>query len=279
MNDRDPHQALKSEIIEKGSSGRAAFALARLQWSKNDIGFSLHVSPNSFSTAGLQVPDFLSYLGFKRSGCAFLERRECYVRWVSSDLKLTGFPQIFDQAFANTVEAQNDLEKCGFFFEQPEGWGYFFGKQSRGRSQRDYQLSGNGHTAASRKPLKESEDEVFRFKFIWIETDDRKGWVVHVRPKHPPLSSEIRSVFEFLGLNSFTECPEYDFESCDWHSIAYKSGRDHFFDGNANVAHAWFDAHAKHFSVGIEKLLAANALIEKAGLTFLPFSAPQTRLN
>lgn len=51
------------------------------------------------------------------------------------------------------------------------------------------------------------------------------------------------------------------------------------FDSNANTAHGWFDSHAQHFSPGIQKLLSANAEIEKSGLTFLPFQKPAERLN
>ena len=50
------------------------------------------------------------------------------------------------------------------------------------------------------------------------------------------------------------------------------------FDSNANTAHGWFDSHAQHFSPGIQKLLSANAEIEKSGL-ILPFQKPAERLN
>ena len=50
-------------------------------------------------------------------------------------------------------------------------------------------------------------------------------------------------------------------------------------DSNANTAHGWFDSHAQYFSSGIQKLLSANAEIEKTGLTFLPFQKPAERLD
>ena len=48
MNGRDPHRALKSEIINKASSQRVSFIITKLQWGKDDIAFSLHAQSNSF---------------------------------------------------------------------------------------------------------------------------------------------------------------------------------------------------------------------------------------
>ncbi|MCA1579132.1 MAG: TIR domain-containing protein [Acidobacteria bacterium] len=253
--------------------------MAKLQWGKDDIGYSLHVAPNSYSlSGGYQVTDFLSHLGFQRSGCSFIDSRQCYVRWMTANFDVNAFASLFDQAFRNLSEAQKDLGRCGFFFDQPEGLGYFLGGQS-GDRRPDFQMRGDGHTAMSVETMKQSEDEVFQFKFSWLVSDRGKGWVIHYRPKHPPLSSELQSVFQFLGIKSFGQCPEYDFETCHWYSIAFASRGDGPFDGNADVAHSWFDAHAKHFSLGVQKLLTANAEIEKAGFSFLPFQKPTIRLN
>lgn len=275
---RDPHQALKTEVITKAQSSRAQVTLAKLQWSKSDIGYSLHVSPNSYSTAGLQITDFLAQLGFERSACAFADRRECYVRWVDESFDVSRFCQAFDEGYALLVDAERDLEACGFFMEQREGWGFFTGRS--GTSRRiDISMSGDGHTAMTRKLMKESEDENFLYRFTWLEAPHGKGWVIHYRSKHPPLSSELGAVFGFLGLQQFAECPEYDFEECHWRSIAYRSRGDSVFDGNADVAHGWFDNHATRFSTGIEKLLATNAKIEEAGISFLPFAKPAARVD
>lgn len=279
MNDRDPHQALKSEVLGQVRSGTTNLVLAKLQWGKDDIGYSLHVSPNTFSlSGGYQITDFLSHLGFERSGCAFIDSRQCYVRWVDENFDLNTFAGLFDQAYRNLTDAQKDLERCGFFFDQPEGIGYFTGGHSRSR-RRDFQMSGDGHTAMTVKPMKQSEDDVFLYKFTWLEADRGKGWVIHYRPKHPPLSSELQSVFQFLGIQSFQQCPEFDFDPCHWYSIAFRDGEDRFFDSNANTAHGWFDSHTQHFSPGIQKLLSANAEIEKSGLVFLPFQKPAERLS
>jgi hypothetical protein len=279
MNGRDPHQALKSEVLGQVRSGTTNLVLAKLQWSKDNIGFSLHVSPNSYSlSGGYQITDFLSHLGFQRSGCPFIDSRQCYVRWVDANFDLNAFAGFFDKAYNNLTDAQKDLERCGFFFDKPEGLGYFLGGQSRSR-RHDFQMSGDGHTAMSVKQMKQSDDEVFQYRFTWLESANDKGWVIHYRPKHPPLSSELQSVFKFLGMQSSTQCPEYDFEPCHWYSIAFEEKGDRVFDNNANTAHGWFDSHAQYFSTGIQKLLSANAEIEKSGLTFLPFQKPAERLS
>ena len=278
MYEKDPHQALKTEVLGKARSRNADFVLVKLQWSKDDFGFSLHVSPHTWSTAGYQPTDFLSHLGLHRSTCAFIDSRQCYVRWVSEDFDVSKFSNLFDQAYSDLLEAQNHLEKCGFFFDQPEGWSYYFGKDSTSRKI-DLQMVGDGHLAMLIKQMKQGEDEAFWFKFTWLESERQNGWVIHYRPKHFPLSSELHSVFQFLGLRTFGKCPEYDFEQCYWRSIAFVSRGDGFFDGGANTAYGWFDAHIQHFSPGIQKLLGTNSEIEKAGLSFLPFLKPRERLE
>ena len=280
MNNRDLHQALKTEVLGQSRSANANCVLAKLQWGKDDMGFSMHVSPHRFTTAGFQVTDYLSHLGFQRSDCSFSESGQCYARWVERDFDVNAFANLFDQSFQNLSDAEKNLEKCGFFFDQPEGWGYFSGKHSSGkRYGQNLQMSGDGHTAMSVKPMKQSGDEYFEFRFTWLESNHGKGWVIHYLPKHQPLSSEFQSVFQFLGLNRFEQCPEYDFEPCHWRSIALDSRGDSVFDSNADTAHKWFDAHAQHFSPGIHKLLTANAEIEKSDLSFLPFQQTDVRLN
>ena len=278
MNGRNPHQALKSDIIGQARASRAEVVLARLQWGKEDIGFSLHINPNTYSTSGIQITDFLSYLDFRRSGCSFTTGRQCYVRWVDEGFDLSSFVASFDSSFAKLEDAEHDLEACGFFLNQPEGWGYFHGRQSGVSRRGADRMGGDGHTAMSVKQLKQSTDDIFDYRFTWLESDRVQGWVTHYRPKHPPLSSELRSVFKFLGLETFRECPEFEFEECSWRSLAYVSRGDGFFDNNTEWAHRGFDAHAARFAPGIQKLLTANSEIEKFGMSFLPFDKPAARL-
>lgn len=267
------------KLLGKSDQGQLIWSWQNYNGVKTISVICLHVSPNTFSiSGGYQVTDFLSHLGFQRSGCSFIDSRQCYVRWVDVNFDVNAFAGFFDKAYQNLTDAQKDLEKCGFFFDKPEGLGYFLGGQSHSR-RHDFQMSGDGHTAMSVKAMKQSEDDAFQYKFTWLESNQDKGWVIHYRPKHLPLSSELQSVFQFLGIQNFEQCPEYEFESCYWYSIAFEERGDRMFDSNANTAHGWYDSHVQHFSAGIQKLLSANAEIEKSGLTFLPFQKPSERLN
>lgn len=171
MNGRNPHQALKSDIIGQARASRAEVVLARLQWGKEDIGFSLHINPNTYSTSGIQITDFLSYLDFRRSGCSFTTGRQCYVRWVDEGFDLSSFVASFDSSFAKLEDAEHDLEACGFFLNQPEGWGYFHGRQSGVSRRGADRMGGDGHTAMSVKQLKQSTDDIFDYRFTWLELD------------------------------------------------------------------------------------------------------------
>ncbi len=172
MNGRDPHSALKSEVVAKADRNYMEIVVARLQWGKNDVGYSLHVNPSSFTTAGIQKTDFLAYLDFQRSDeCSFTSSQRCYVKWVSEGFDPDGFLTAFEKAFANLEEAERGLKACGFSLPQPEGWGFHHGKPG-GRSHRGLAaLSGDGHTALQAQSMKQTEDDTFLFKFSFIETD------------------------------------------------------------------------------------------------------------
>ena len=126
--------------------------------------------------------------------------------------------------------------------------------------------------------MKIAEDQGFSLP-RWIVTNTgEKGWVTHYRPKNPPVSAEIESVFRFLKLDTFAECPHFNFDPCFWRFTPCESRGDSVFDGNADYAHGLFAAHAEHFSPGIRDLLATHALVEPFGLKLLPFqeaSPPQ----
>ena len=127
--------------------------------------------------------------------------------------------------------------------------------------------------------MKQTEDNNFLFRFTFIETDREDGFITHYRPKHPPLSAEMTSLFNFLGLRQFDECPEFDFESCYYRTLPYRSHGDTPFDSNTDHAHRCFNAHAGQFPAAIQGVLTANAEIEKVGLTLLPFPKPAERLR
>ena len=247
---------------------------------KDDIAYSAHVNPTSYSTAGLQKTDFLSYLSFVRATqCPFTSFKRCYVKWVDEDFDAEAFADAFERGYQRLEQAQRSLEACGFTLRQPEGWGYFQGGPSSTRHRSGPStLGGDGHTSTDTKVMQSSEDATFFFRFTFISTPHEKGFVTHYRPKHPPLSIELESVFRYLGLDVFGQCPEFDFESCHFRTLRFEQRGEGFFDSNTEYAHRCFNAHATQFSLGIENLLAANAAVEEVGLSFLPISKPSERL-
>lgn len=279
MNARDPHQALKPDIVAKHNAGYVEVVLARLQWSKNEVGYSLHVNPTSYSTAGLQKTDFLAYLGFQASNCAFTSGGRCYVKMVDEGFDVERFATAFNRAYELISEAEGGLRACGYILPQPEGWGFFFGKQSGGSYQPPPRLMGDNHTASKIERMKESQDDQFFYRFTWIDAGHEKGWVTHYRAKHQPLSSEMSAVFKMLQLTQFDECPEFNFEPCFYRSLAFVSRDNSVWDSNVDTAHGWFDAHATRFSPAIRSLLGANEVIENAGLSFLLKSNPRARMQ
>lgn len=280
MSLMDHHSALKTDVVAQLKTGRAEMALALLQSGKHDRAFTLHVNPTTFTTAGLQATDWLAYLGFRRNDrCSFTGSQRCYSREVPEGFELQAFATVFDAGFAYLEKAEGGLQSCGFFLPQPEGWGFFYGK-SGGGVRRGYQgISGDGHSAMTAETMKETEDDRFLFRFSFIDTRGGKAFVTHYRPKHPPLSSELRSVFSYLELKEFTKCPIFEFEPCYFRTLRFDPRGDDPWDGNVDFAHRTFDAHAKQFSPAIESLLAANATVEAIGMTFLPFDKPATRIR
>jgi hypothetical protein len=280
MQRRDSHNALKSEVLKKIGAGHLEIVLAKLQWGKDDKGYNVHVNPTSFSTAGLQTTDFLSYLGFERNDkCNFTSFQRCYSKWVDEGFQVEDFATAFNAGYGHLSNAQNRLEACGFVLPQPEGWGFYNSKPS-GRSYRGPEpISGDGHTAMSVQRMKATEDERFQFHFTFVDTGGQKAFVTHYRPKHFPLSSEISGVFRYLGLQEFKDCPEFDFEPCFFRTLRFAPRDDGMRGGNVEYAHGAFDAHATQFSPGIESLLAANAAMEAVGMSLLPLTKPSDRMQ
>jgi hypothetical protein len=279
MPARDLHESLKTAILHRASIHEAEMVLARLAWGKDDVAFTLHVQPKSFSSYGLQLTDFLSYLGFRRQTCSFLPT-QCYARKVTEALDIKAFGRVLSEGYEQLCQAQRHLEGCGFVLDQPEGWGFFFGKSSGGSSHRHGSYHGDGHTSATPpQRLEEAEDDAFRLVLTRIKgSDQQQGWTTHYQPKHPPLSPEVQSVFRFLHIQEFDSCPEFDFEPCYWRHTELRRRGDSVIDTNADAVHLSFEAHATRFSRGVEGLLAVQAAAESVGMTFLPsFPQPNTR--
>jgi hypothetical protein len=231
LNSRDPHIAPKTELVAKANRASLEAVVARQQWSKTEVAYSLHVNSSSHTTAGLQVSDFLGYLGFQRSErCSFTAFRRCYVKWVPEGFDPEAFLSGFEYAFAHLQLAERALEACGFLLPQPEGWGFYYDKPSGRPHRGPATLSGDGHSARQVRELKQTEDETFLFRFTFVETEREKGFVTHYRPKHPPVSLELRGVFHYLGLREFDGCPEFEFEPCFYRAIRFESRGNGFFD-------------------------------------------------
>lgn len=264
------HSALKTTVIGNHAGGGINYILVRLQNGKDNFVDSLHARPNNFSTSGFQATDFLSLLGFIRSECAF-HGSECFCRQVPKGVELKGLSSDIGKSFQIFQNSVSRLENCGLFVEQPEGWGFFYGKPATRSARPNLYCRGDGHTSPKTEKMKESEDEFFRFVFTWIDGGSDKGWTTHYRAKHMPLSDEFQSVIDFIGgFKWFSDCPEYDFEGCWWRFTPFEKRSNDVFESNAEVAHRWFDAHASNFAAGIKGLLEAHAVLEPWGLTFLP---------
>jgi hypothetical protein len=281
MQNRDPHSALTCKVVKKINAGHLEVVLAQLQWGKDDKGYSLHVNPTSFSTAGLQTTDFLAYLGFQRNDrCSFTSFQRCYSKWVLEDFNIEEFATAFNAGFEHLDRAQQSLQACGFILPQPEGWGFYSGQDgSRSTWRGPAGISGDGHTGQKVESMKATEDERFLFHFTFLDDGRDKAFVTHYRPKHLPLSSELNGVFKILGLQEFSNCPQFDFEPCFFHTLKFVSRGNNIWDSNVELAHGAFDAHATRFSPGIESLLAANAAVESVGMTFLPITKPAERMR
>lgn len=268
----DLHSALKTEVINRASGEGVEVLLVRLQHSRDQISHSLHVRTTSFSTYGIQMTDLLAMLGFVRSRCVFVNG-ECYAKEVDGSFNVTSFASTLKPMHGSLSQAQQHFERCGLLINQPEGWGYYFGKSSDSRRARYNIGGGDGHTAQKIERMKESEDSAFKFVFTWLVSDRYKGWTIHYRPLHPPLSPEVTSIFEFLNLEHFASCPEFDFDSCHWRFIPFEPDKEESFLGrSADKAHRWFDAHKDNFSVGVERLLDAEQKAKSFNMHILPYS-------
>ena len=267
---RDHHTALRSDVVERVNAGRVAVALVKLQSGKDDVAFTLHVNPTSFTTGGIQTREWLQLLGFaENSGCKFTGGLQCFSKEVPEGYDLQRFATAFNDGLVRLEKANADFEACGFWLP--------FRRQLAARGQAFRQtLSGDGHMVVDSKSMKSTEDDNFRYVLTFVNTGRDKGFVTHYIPRHPPLSSEVAAVFAYLGLKEYRECPEAEFEPCHFRTLRlYET--DNPFEGNVDFAHKSFDEHAARFSQAVEGLLAANAAAERAGLTLLPIARPAER--
>ena len=251
---RDLHSALKTEVVLSVEGGGVQFKLVRLQSSKDDVAFSVHANPSTFSFSGVQTADLLTHLGFQAGSCAFFPGDRCLAAAVRTDFPLKEFAESFSKAYPALREAERLLGECGFVLTQPER----------------FSTSGDGHMSPQSKEMKQSEDDHFIFRMSWIEGGRDKGWTFHYRPKHIPLSEEMRVAFAFLELREFQQCPYFDFEPCYYRFFPFQERSESFFDSNAEYVHRSFDRHHDAFSLGTENLLRVDGLLRPFGFEFLP---------
>lgn len=268
MTDR-LHSALRTESVRTENVRGFVLTLVRLQHGKKSVTYSLHVVPNLWSTYGMQGSDVLAIAGLSRSRCTFAST-ECFVREVPSDFDLGEFGAALVAALEKLKTADQHLELCGLKLEQPEGWGFFHNRPTTPVRRNQSFQRGDGHTAAKVDQMTLLEDEFFFYSLTWIDdSGNPKGWTIHYRAKHPPLTSELGAAMTFIGdFRTFRECPEFDFESCEWRHISFTPGQTPF-DSNAGPVHQAFEHHPMHFAPGLHDLLDAHRILEQFGSSFL----------
>lgn len=245
--------------MQSVADGGIEYKIVRLQSSKDNVTYSIHAYPTSFSLSGIQRDGLLNHLGFHPGSCAFFPQGKCLAAPIPSDFPLSDFAKSFSQAYTILHDAERQLQDCGFQIDQSSSASSY----------------GDGHTASQSKEMKRSEDDHFTFVMSWIEGGTDKGWCFHYRPKHPPLTAQLQAVFSFLELKPFRECPYFDFEQCHYRFFTYQKRGSSIMDSNAEYVHSRFDKHREKFSVGIENLLKIHSLLQPFNMYFLPDLRPK----
>jgi hypothetical protein len=257
------HEALKVTQGEPFEGNGITVKFVTLQNSKEDKRLTAHVHVNVWSSAGFQMEDVLEIAGLTESQCQFVGNT-CFAKVIPEDSDIQAFSNAISNACHTMQRAEKELQQCSILVDRPSGAG------------RGYPgASGDGHTSPSADRMKESEDDNFSFVLTGLKGGRDHGWGYHYRAKQLPLSPEVQAAFRFLGLQDFKSCPEFDFEPCYWRFISYQRHGDTPFDSNAHFANQGFDAHAEHFSPGLELLLDTHKLLQPFGMSFLKVQTPK----
>lgn len=116
MPPKDHHTALRTEVVRKINAGYIEIVLAKLQWGKDDVAFTLHVNPSAFTSGGLQTTDWLRFLGFKENTqCQFSNARQCFSKEVPEGYDLELFATAFNEGFGHLQKAEEGLKACGIW--------------------------------------------------------------------------------------------------------------------------------------------------------------------
>ena len=156
---RDLHQALDTAVIDKHGLGGVNYVKVRLQHGKTDVTHSLHAEQTTFNLSGrFTEAHLLHRLGFAQSQCAFVGRGQCVAKEVPEDFNIRDFASTIEETATTTREGLGALLECGFFLENT-----LFGTAGMGPIPREMLQGprGDGHNAAKKERMKESEDEIF----------------------------------------------------------------------------------------------------------------------
>lgn len=266
MNHTSLHHALATEVVDEHGVAGLTLTRVRLQHSKTDITYTLHAEQTAFNLSGqITAAHLLHRLGFSLGPCTFAPGGQCLAKGIPEDFDIRTFGADIDRTMAVLREGLDALQACGFYVERE-----LFGAGGIGALPEEMlrRPSGDGHNASKKERLKESGDDTFTFVLTFTEGQREKGWTIHYVPKHDPVSEEVSSMLAFLGLTPFASCPEASFDPCRWRFLHFVPNDD-IFNGPAEIAHRWFDAHASRFSIGIAKLLTAEAIVSAYGLHLL----------
>lgn len=256
LNEREPHTALQANILAKCDSEDLSLVLARLQWSKSEIRYSLHASPKKMYSMWLPWEDFFSLAGFYRAArCAFLGR-DCHVRWVTEGIDLAILEKGLVAAYYTLRRADEALYSCGLALSRAAKYGTLC------------PINTDGHTGTNPRLLEEAEDPTFRFRLSWMEGPPSKGWTFHYIPKRPDVESPALAAFAHMGIAQTAECPHNDFSPCYWRFVEFQGSGA--LDSNANSVHAYFRAHPDNFSSALAKVDHARVSLAPLGIDLLP---------
>ena len=296
MSKRDFHKVIGAKPVTNFpffSHGHFRFALIKHCFGKDDIAYGLHVSPY-----GEESKKFLDYLGFEYgiNKCSHLYDKhdriypqrtyKCYTLEVPEKFDVECFFQSLKKAYLKLTESEEDFRRCGLSFDPPKEEEEEVRISVIGATRHRHR--GDGHTGTpdlNHDSNKELEDNDFHYKLTLLESNSEKSWIIHYSPKQSPVSPELLSVLKFLGIRSYQKCPQYDFKPCHWYDIPFVGGiKPKMFSGfptpydNAHEVKMSLDSHTQHFSLGIQKLIAANVEMKKSGIEFLGIHDPEKHL-
>jgi hypothetical protein len=264
----DLHMGLRTNTLRKEQRAGVDLVLGQVVDGKDRAVYAVHARPPIVINPGVQVPHLLGALGFQWTNtCKFTVGGAACHR-VAEEFDLGAFADALEKGYALLKQAGSHLKACGYDaveFDDP-GAKFIFARPLE-------RLGRDGHIGAQDRPLKNAEDQAFRYVLTWIDGPGGRGWVTHCAAKQPPLSADIERVFAALDLHPMAECPEFNFDPCHWSLYPKQLGSrrgDPTDWAHTDRAHKHFEAHASHYSDGIAKLLEANGLFVPLGMELLP---------